>query len=294
MRLYSLPCDRFRAILKVFVFQPTAFLRSAPHLVEVRSLALLNYMVLASPGAIQKGDIVFYIADHKGDWWKSRDDAHVGLAATDNPRHCNVSSMKVYHVTFEKVILDDWKIHKGFCGVNLSGGVEGLGRSKRAKIIDAALKWYMSKPAMIVRSLYYFGPANREEHPAYPNLQGVYAFTCSSFVDECYQVARKTLLNHAFLPETVESDRLYFASKLAKSGIGSDHVSRDDFKRVKPAYLAHALKNGKYPFESDDWSRCGDHRFFVPLRVLTTEGGSAGEVTAAANADTESSAADSD
>lgn len=229
----------------------------------------------AASQPIRKGDVLFYLADEDAGNWVKTKTAHVGLAARDHPGR-DISSMQVlvYHMTLTQVERDYWKCRDAgsCCYINLFGSCEDLGGPRRSKIIDTAAKTHNSKPSIIKDNLsrYYFGNPSRKTHPLYDRAEGMYAFTCATFVHDCYKEAKKPLINFANIEFISDEERRKFEAMLTRH-IGPGHVQQTPFKRLNPSYLAHAFRLARYPLNLADWSGYRDHGFFVPLPIVSDE-----------------------
>jgi hypothetical protein len=248
-------------------------------------VAITNFLDPAtSEMPVRQGDVVFDIAKLKSGWWMKKEYAHVGIAVSDSVRHRLNDPVQVIHMTLECIAVDIWaegRIGGDSC-INLSGTKPDTEDVKRAKIIQLAVDTYETRPSIIMDGIsrYWMGDPNHSSHPLFPDIEGFYSFTCATFVHDCYVRAVGPLVDLTNIPQVSDPERVellrFFGrfSDFGPSGLRG-HVQQTPFRRLFPAFLAHAFRLESYPLRSNDWEALRDHGFFVPPRPDSSPSASA-------------------
>jgi hypothetical protein len=236
-------------------------------------MPLANYLVRNASGPIRRGDVVFEITELKEGQRQRVDPAHVGIVVEDRESFKREDPIRVIHMTLRRVSEHEWNTaHPKASHVDLVGSITTLEKGPRAKIIDEAVTLQLSKPSIIQKGLgtnaceciaYWAGDPNPSAHPNYPNRGGLYAFTCATFVMECFKKAKVVLLVTDNMPFASASDRQEFRALLEPHGL-ANHIQETPFKRIYPSYLAHAFHRDQYPLDVSNWKGLQDHGHFIP------------------------------
>jgi hypothetical protein len=228
-------------------------------------MPLINLLATPVQGAIREGDVVFHVADWESWQWSRKKIAHVGIASHDCPNHRLNGPVRVIHM-LKLIEQDTWTDgSNGNSCVNLYGYPATLSDVRRAAIVDIALRRGVLTPSFIKENLnlYRMGESSKNYHPSYPDRKDVYSYTCANFVNDCYGDSGQPIVVDDGMPFVTDEERVTLRRMFDK------RVQSTPFKRIFPAYLAHALNRDRCPMHTSNWQPFANHGFFVPLPILS-------------------------
>jgi hypothetical protein len=157
------------------------------------------------------------------------------------------------------VEVDEWR-------PDVIGYPQSLEDYQRVTIITFASKQFLQRNRLPSQNLYWMGKPSDSEHPDHPG-KPAYAYSCATFVHNCYR--------HAMLP-IVNTDRLPNATKEI-----CDYLNAQGFRaevgeqRLMSSYLAFACDGDKLlPYEPPgaNWNSCQDSVVFPQLHQHAKNG----------------------
>jgi hypothetical protein len=261
-------------------------------------MTIHNFLRPATRGPLLKGDIVFHIAILEDGSWVPRRSGHAGLVARTKDSHAHGEVVVVYHMDDECVKKQGWG--DGSAPQDQDGtlssacadvvGTMQLDENQRDTIIDEAVRYVRdfadldSAPrhqrarttelvpakAPAARRLFAFGQPNPRSHPNYPDEEGCYAFSCTSYVLHCYTRADLNLAQFDELPPLSGRSRQWYQRH-------DFYVPSEDVPRLRCGYLIRAFAaepmQSPYRPTTAGWSDCHDEVVFSELIAAAREAG---------------------
>lgn len=210
----------------------------------------------------------FAVAAPNGNWVRRTPTAHVGIAAEDVEAHALSQPVLVYHMARSYVARDLWASGSGDDSrVDACGVMPDIDDLLRDDVVNHALEIY-GRTSLLDASdscwgYYWLGSPSPASHPAYPNREDAYAFSCATFSHECYRLAAMPVVDCDSMPPVDERTWRLLRRKLV------GHVPDAPFPLLYPSYLMWAFHLDEYPFSTDDWVSYQDHGVFLPTASLT-------------------------
>ena len=210
---------------------------------------------LNQPHQIRAGDVVAHAVDKDAAGaYSRRAFVHVGLAIADATDASFDRPVSVYHMA-NVVRVDDWGWRRDgnhesivdFVGVYLD-----IDDATRDEVVDCASSLYARRDANAMpRVVFYWqGTPSSTSHPNYPHEKNAYAFSCATFVNQCYEKAvNGGLVSMASVPELTqeEYDEL-------KAVFGS-RIEASRYRRLDSCYLLASFHEDSAPLASSNWEQ---------------------------------------
>jgi len=217
----------------------------------------INNLVEQAGTKVRRADVVFHIT-HPPMSRCPRPMGHSGISIEDVDNYQRGQPLRVVHMATRFVTQHVWQPETRInLSVDVAGSIDDLEDVERDDVIGTAAT-FTREVSLLSSSpdagCYLQGDADPSAHPDHPDSPQAYAFSCTTFVQHCYDSVRGDLVDGT-RPVTSSDER----TLLASFGL---RTQESEFRRLSCGQLICALEQSpqRFPFipTEGDWSACDD------------------------------------
>jgi hypothetical protein len=232
----------------------------------------INNLVSDQAGTkVRRADVVFHIT-HPPMSRSPLPIGHSGISLEDVDNYHRGQPLRVVHMTSRFVRAHVWQPRTHIdLSVDVAGSVDDLEEVERDIVIGTAATFTREVSLLGPdpdAGCYWQGDPRPSAHPNHPHSPNAYAFSCTTFVQHCYDQVRGELVDGT-RPVTSSDER----TLLASFGLP---IQESEYRRLSCGQLICALEQSpqRFPFVPADgnWSACIDAVTFGRLLMPRDEG----------------------